>query len=118
MFSSGLNFVFIAETHEKLFWEWSIPDCMRFCGVAMTSLEAGRQRIVYLIMYSHADVVKFPSKESFSHTVIEAWQKIGVRVLQWVVSVEGHHNSDSANGDNRNQYHYHMAVKLVLSGPL
>ena len=79
----------------------------------MESLEAGRQRIVYLITYSRADVVKFPSKESFSHAVIEAWQKIGVRVLQWVVSIEGHHNSDSANGDNTNQYHYHMAVKLA-----
>lgn len=40
-------------------------------------------------------------------------QKIGVRVLQWVVSIEGHHNSDSMNGDNTNQYHYHMAVKLA-----
>ena len=79
----------------------------------MESLEAGRQRIVYLITYSRADVVKFPSKESFSHAVIEVWQKIGVRVLQWVVSIEGHHNSDSANGDNTNQYHYHMAVKLA-----
>ena len=38
----------------------------------MESLEAGRQRIVYLITYSRADVVKFPSKESFSHAVIEA----------------------------------------------
>ena len=27
--------------------------------------------------------------------------------------MEGHHNSDSANGDNINQYHYHMAVKLA-----
>jgi len=37
----------------------------------MECLQAGRQRVVYLITYSRADVVKFPSKESFSNAILQ-----------------------------------------------
>ena len=69
----------------------------------MECLQAGRQRVVYLITYSRADVVKFPSKESFSNAVLQAWQNFGVTVVQWVTSIEAHHNTDNAeNGQNMN----------------
>ena len=66
--------------------------------VNMECLQAGRQRVVYLITYSRADVVKFPSKESFSNAVLQAWQNFGVRVVQWVTCIEAHHNTD--NGEH------------------
>ncbi|CAH3176812.1 unnamed protein product, partial [Porites lobata] len=79
----------------------------------MECLQAGRQRVVYLITYSRADVVKFPSKESFSNAVLQAWQNFGVRVVQWVTCIEAHHNTDNAEtGQEMNLYHYHMAIKL------
>ena len=82
----------------------------------MECLQAGRQRVVYLITYSRADVVKFPSKESFSNAVLQAWQSFGVRVVQGVTCIEAHHNTDSAEtGWEMNLYHYHMAIKLEIS---
>ena len=81
--------------------------------VNMECLQAGRQRVVYLITYSRADVVKFPSKESFSNAVLQAWQNFGVRVVQWVMCIEAHHNTDNGEHEqNMNLYHYHMAIKL------
>ena len=81
--------------------------------VNMECLQAGRQCVVYLITYSQADVVKFPSKESFSNAVLQAWQNFGVRVVQWVTCTEAHHNTDNGEHEqNMNLYHYHMAIKL------
>ena len=86
---------------------------IRHRRVKMECLQAGRQRVVYLITYSRADVVKFPSKESFSNAVLQAWQNFGVRVVQWVTCIEAHHNTDNAEtGQEMNLYHYHMAIKL------
>ena len=51
--------------------------------VNMECLQIRRQRVVYLITYSRADVVKFPSKESSSNAVLQAWQNFGVRVFRW-----------------------------------
>ena len=69
MFSSGLKFVFIAETREKLFCEWSIPDCTRFCGVAKTHL--------YLVTYGKVkwSLLKLEGKELYnsSRTVMQTW---------------------------------------------
>ena len=45
--------------------------CFPYGLVKMESLQAGRQRVVYLITYSRADVVKFPSKQSFSNAVLQ-----------------------------------------------
>ena len=89
---------------------------IRHRRVKMECLQAGRQRVVYLITYSRADVVKFPSKESFSNAVLQAWQSFGVRVVQGVMCIEAHHNTDSAEtGWEMNLYHYHMAIKLEIS---
>ena len=88
---------------------------IRHRRVKMECLQAGRQRVVYLITYkgSRADVVKFPSKESFSNAVLQARQNFGVRVVKWVMCIEAHHNTDNAeNGREMNLYHYLMAIKL------
>ena len=53
-----------------------------YCLVNMECLQARRQRVEYFITFSRADVVKFPSKESFSSAVLQAWLNFGVRVLQ------------------------------------
>ena len=85
---------------------------IRHRRVKMECLEAGRQCLAYLIPYSRADV-KVPSKESFSNVVLQAWQNFGVRVVQWVMCIEAHHNTDNAKtGQEMNLYHYHMAIKL------
>lgn len=75
------------------------------------SLETESQRLVYLITYSRIDATKFPTRESFSKAVLKGWQNRGIRVLQWVVSLEGHENSDvsSSGGSNLN---HHMAIKV------
>ena len=79
----------------------------------MECLQVGRQHVVYLMTYSRADVVKVPSKESFSNAVLQAWQNFGVGVLQWVTCIEAHYNTDSAeNGENMSLYYYDMAIKL------
>ena len=81
--------------------------------VNMECLQAGRQCIEYLMTYSRAEVVKFPSKESFSSAVLKAWQNFGIRVVQWVTCIEAHHNTDNGkHGQNMNLYHYPMAIKL------
>ena len=79
----------------------------------MSSLESDRQRMIYLITYSRANTTKFPSRESFASTVLEAWQSFGIRVLQWVTCIEGHSNTDCDSGDEINKYHFHMALKLA-----
>ena len=60
----------------------------------MASLDHSRQRIVYLITYSRADTSKFPSKESFSSAIVEAWHHFGIRVIQWVTCIEAHNNNE------------------------
>ena len=63
------------------------------CSCAsMESLPNAAQRTVYLMTYSRADMAKFPSRETFSSAVIEAWNSCGIRVVQWVVCIEAHSN--------------------------
>lgn len=62
--------------------------------------------------YSRADMAKFPSRETFSSAVIEAWNSCGIRVVQWVVCIEAHSN-DCESIDEMNLYHFHMALKLA-----
>ena len=103
------SFPGLAHYSNGLCWEYDI----RHRRVKMECLQAGRQRVVYLITYGRADVVKFPSKESFSNAVLQAWQNFGVRVVKWVMCIEAHHNTDNAeNGQEMNLYHYLMAIKL------
>ena len=88
----------------------SFPGLVHFSY--MKCLQAGRQRIVYLITYSRADVVKFPSKESFSRAVLQAWQNLGVRAVQRLMCIEAYYNTDNGqDGENINLYHYHIAIK-------
>ena len=77
-----------------------------------SSLANNNQRLLYLITYSRADTMKFPSRESFAEAVLEGWSHCGVRVLQWVVSMEAHADSGVASCEIGNAYHYHMALKL------
>ena len=77
-----------------------------------SSLANNNQRLLYLITYSRADTMKFPSRESFGEAVLEGWSHCGVRVLQWVVSMEAHADSGVASCEIANAYHYHMALKL------
>ena len=81
----------------------------------MESLQNAAQRTVYLITYSCADIVKFPCKETSSTAVVEAWNSCGIRVVQWVVCIEAHTN-DCQSIDERNLYHYNMALKLGRKG--
>ena len=84
-----------------------------FC-MACQSIET--QRLVYLITYSRADTVKFPTRESFGEAVLEAWKFCGIDILQWVVCIEAHANADCHSHDQMNKYHFHMAVKLRKRG--
>ena len=77
----------------------------------MASRQLETQRIVYIVTYSRADTLKFPTKESFSLALIEAWKFYGIDILHWVVSIEGHANAGES-GEDVNRYHFHMAVKL------
>ena len=67
-------------------------------------------------MYSRADMLKFPSRESFSQGVIELWKFYGINILHWLVSIEAHANLHSHNGGDDNNYHFHMTVKLEKRG--
>ncbi len=68
------------------------------------------QRQIYLLTYSRADLCKFPTKDSFADAVIDAWVQNGKQVVQWVVCIEEHKDSESNNSENK--FHYHMALKL------
>ena len=79
---------------------------------SMESLQNAAQRTVYLMTYSRADMVKFPSQESSSLAVVEAWNSCGIGVVQWVVCSEAHSN-DCESINEINLYHFHMALKLA-----
>ena len=75
-------------------------------------LEIESQRVVYLLTYSCRDATKFPSRESFAKAVLHGWEYRGIRVVQWVVSLEAHADNEVLSSDISNSYHYHMAIKL------
>ena len=54
---------------------------MYVISVIMPSLGLQTQRMVYLITYSRADTSKFPTRESFSEAVIEAWKFFVINIL-------------------------------------
>ena len=68
-------------------------------------MEKRRNRYVYLITYSQADLTKFPTRASFANVVKEAFIESGDnnRVLQWCCCVENHETTGK---------HYHVAIKL------
>ena len=61
------------------------------------------QRLVYLVTYSQADLEKFPDRAGFANIIVNSFQSKGVRIVQWVVSLEAHQLQG---------HHYHVAVKL------
>lgn len=80
----------------------------------MATLQSRQQRIVYLVTYSRADFSKIASRNHFAETVVQGWERNGVKVAHWVVSMERHAqpNVDVAEMTTPNEYHFHMAIKL------
>ena len=101
---------------------FSVTQCdyTRFCaydaGFCMACRSIKTQRLVYLITYSRADTVKFPTRESFGEAVLEAWKFCGIDILQWVVCIEAHANADCHSHDQMNKYHF-LLLK-VLDGDM
>jgi hypothetical protein len=61
-----------------------------------------------LVTYSKADLVKFPTRESFGNALVSCFNSTGkVVVLYWACCLEEHEHTSG--------YHYHASVKL--SGP-
>ena len=70
-----------------------------------TSMNPRAHRKVYLITYSQANRILYPTRESFGLDVVEAFNQglSKIQVLYWACCLESHQNG----GD-----HYHVAVKL------
>ena len=76
----------------------------------MDELYGKRQRTLYLITYSRANVPIFPTRQTFADAVLQALDLHSVAVVQWVVSLEGH--AECEEEDEMNRWHYHIAIKL------
>ena len=70
--------------------------------------EIGRREVrqVYLVTYSQADTIKFPTRESFADAVVSSFRAPSARVLHWCCSKEPHKSSG---------VHYHLCLKLNKS---
>ena len=66
-------------------------------------LDSRSIRKVYLITYSQADLIKFPTRRSFADAVIASFSGVSATIEQWCCSQEEH----KASGK-----HYHMAIKF------
>ncbi len=76
-------------------------------------LKDSSQRQVYLITYSRADLILFPSREVFADAILDAWTKVSkCNVLHWVVAREKHQVQDGNPTRFQSDFHYHMALKL------
>lgn len=62
-------------------------------------------RMVYLVTYSQADLIKFPTRQSFGQAVQEAFDAGSgkVKTVHWATCLEKH---------QRRGYHYHTAIKM------
>ena len=62
----------------------------------------------YLITYSQANLEKFPTRQSFANSVVEAFASESTkwRLLHWVCSMEDHQEGGK---------HYHMALKFNMN---
>ena len=67
-------------------------------------LDCRSVRRVYLITYSRADLVKFPTRQSFAHAVLASFSGVPASIQQWCCSQEEHQSSTGK--------HYHMAIKF------
>lgn len=70
--------------------------------MATDSLGARDTRQVYLVTYSQADLVKFPSRKEFADALVLAFSKDN-NVIQWCCCLEDHEDGGK---------HYHVAIKL------
>lgn len=66
-------------------------------------MQTHQQRQVYLITSSQADLTRFPSRQSFTDTIVEAFSKTPASVVQCVCAQESHEDGG---------LHYHIAIKL------
>ena len=77
----------------------------------MAQLRSRQQCIVYLVTYSHADLSKVPTRQSFANMVVKAFEQLDVaKVSHRVVGQENHHDKEVGGPFGS---HYHMAVKLT-----
>ena len=60
-------------------------------------------RQVYLITYSQADVVRFPTRRDFTDIVIRSFDGCPGQIVQWCCCLEEHRDEG---------WHYHMALKF------
>ena len=71
--------------------------------MADKELTQRQARSVYLITYSRARLDRFPTRESFSNAVLQAFIRTPATPVRWVCAREDH-----ADGTK----HYHMSIKL------
>ena len=72
----------------------------------LTPMPANLNRRQYLVTYSKANLLKFPSNRSFGETLADAFSASGkVGVEYWACCTEAH-----ADGESK---HYHCSVKLT-----
>ena len=57
---------------------------------ASPSLSENNIRSVYLITYSQADLVKFPSRRDFANAMVHSFSNGAANVVQWCCSLENH----------------------------
>ena len=93
-----------------------MPMCSHLTNDTEVSLERNNEssmskeldcrsvRRVYLITYSRADLVKFPTRRSFAHAVLASFSGVPASIQQWCCSQEEHQSSTGK--------HYHMAIKF------
>ena len=67
------------------------------------SLTKNDIRSVYLITYSQADLLKFPSRNDFAEAVVRSFASVTANIVQWCCCRERHKKSGE---------HYHLALKL------
>ena len=60
-------------------------------------------RSVYLITYSQADLVKFPTREELARVTEESFSTGAANVVQWECCRDKH---------SKSREHYHLAIKL------
>ena len=60
-------------------------------------------RSIYLMAYSQADLIKFPTRKSFTDVITEAFSNGQAQIKQWICSIENHKDRGK---------HYQLAIKL------
>ena len=60
-------------------------------------------RSIYLMTYSQADLIKYPTRKSFTDVITEAFSNGQAQIKQWICSIENHKDRGK---------HYRLAIKL------